>query len=147
MTNEIRDGTAYGAMLLRISLGFTYVFHSVLMVWMTSGHHGTAALLEGTGLPGPLAYAATHAVVIGGTMLILGVQSRWVALALSPVSFAAVWAHLGHGWNFSTQGSGWECSLYLLVLSVVQVLVGDGAYALSPSRPLSIGGRSPSMFG
>jgi putative oxidoreductase len=116
------------------------------MVWMTSGDHGTAALLEGAGLSGPLAYAATHAVVIGGVMLILGVQSRWVALALSPVSFAAVWAHLGHGWISPTQGSGWECSLYLLVLSVVQVLVGDGAYALSSSRPLSIGGRSPPMF-
>ena len=145
MANEAGNGAAYGAMLLRISLGFTYVFHSVFMVWMTSGDHGTAALLEGTGLPGPLAYAATHAVATGGIMLIIGMQSRWVALALSPVSFVAVWVHWSPDWILSPQGGGWVCSLYLLILSAVQILVGDGVYALSPSRPLSIGGRSSPM--
>jgi len=136
----------YGAMLLRISLGLTYIAHSVVMVWMTSGYGGTAALLEGIGLPGPFAYAATYAATVGGAMLILGVQSRWVALALSPIWLAAIWAYSGTDLNLSTEGGGWDCSPYLLVLSAVQVLVGDGAYALSPSRPLLIGGRSPPMF-
>jgi hypothetical protein len=46
----------------------------------------------------------------------------------------------------STQGSGWECSLYLPDLSAVQGLVADGTHALSASRPLSVSGRSPPMF-
>jgi putative oxidoreductase len=36
---------------------------------------------------------------------------------------------------FSAQGGGWEYPAFLIVASLVQWLVGDGAYALR-SRPL-----------
>jgi putative oxidoreductase len=70
-------------------------------------------------------------------MLVLGVQTRWISLALLPVLAGAFWVHAGNGWVFSGAGGGWEYPLYLIVLSVAQALLGDGAYALNPSIRLS----------
>ena len=144
MTRENVSGSDYGALLLRVSLGTMYVTHGVVLKWMTFGLAGTASYFESLGLPGPLAHLTILAELIGGVMLILGVQSRWVALALSPILLGAFWVHAGNGWVFTAPGSGWEYPLYLL--SVVEALVGDGAHALSPSRPLSLGGRSVPQF-
>jgi putative oxidoreductase len=38
---------------------------------------------------------------------------------------------------FSNAGGGWEYPLYLIVLSGAQVLLGEGAFALSRSSALS----------
>ncbi len=69
--------------------------------------------------------------LVGGVLLILGVQTRWVALALLPFLLGATWAHAGNGWVFSGQGGGWEYPAFLAVAALVQALLGDGAYALS----------------
>ena len=50
----------------------------------------------------------------------------------------ATWAHAGNGWMFGSTNGGWEYPLYLSLLAVVQVLLGDGVFALSPSRPLPL---------
>jgi putative oxidoreductase len=113
-----------------------YVAHSLILKWMTFTLAGTAQYFESLGLPGFLAYATFFAELIGGVLLILGVQTRWVALALLPVLVGAAWVHAGNGWVFSGPGGGWEYPLYLIVLSVAQALVGDGAHALSPSKLL-----------
>ncbi len=145
MTHTNATSTAYAALLLRISLGVMYVAHSVVLKWMTFGLAGTAQYFESLGLPAFLAYATFFAELIGGVLLILGVQSRWVALALLPVLFGAAWVHIGNGWVFSAQGGGWEYPLYLIVLSVAQALLGDGAHALSPSRPLPLPSTAASL--
>ncbi|WP_230532713.1 DoxX family protein [Microvirga roseola] len=139
------SSTAYGALLLRVSLGVMYVAHSVVLKWMTFGLAGTALYFESLGLPAFLAYATFFAEFGGGVLLILGVQSRRVALALLPVLVGATWVHAGNGWVFSAQGGGWEYPLYLIVLSVAQALLGDGAYALSPSRSLAPASASASL--
>ena len=142
MTHHQSSGVAYGALLLRVSLGTMYLTHGLVLKWMTFGLDGTAQYFQSLGLPAPLAYATVAAELVGGLMLILGVQSRWAALALSPILLGALWVHAGNGWVFSAQGGGWEYPLYLIVLSVVQAVVGDGAHALSPSRPFALGARS-----
>ncbi len=147
MTYDNTSGQAVGALLLRVSLGTMYLTHGVVLKWMTFGLDGTAQYFQSLGLPAPLAYATVAAELVGGLMLILGVQSRWVALALSPILLGALWVHAGNGWVFSAEGGGWEYPLYLVVLSAVQVLVGDGAHALSPSRPLALGDRSTPQVG
>jgi putative oxidoreductase len=137
MTHTSTSSTAYGTLLLRVSLGVMYIAHSAILKWLTFGLAGTAQYFESLGLPASLAYATFFAELIGGVMLVLGIQTRWVALALLPVLFGAAWVHIGNGWVFSAQGGGWEYPLYLIVLSVAQALLGDGAHALSPSRPLA----------
>jgi putative oxidoreductase len=50
-----------------------------------------------------------------------------------PVLLGALSVHLGNGWVFSAEGGGWEYPAFLAVASVVQALLGDGAYALRPA--------------
>ena len=145
MTRDRTSPEAYGILLLRISLGVMFIAHSVVLKWMTFSLPGTAQYFESLGLPGFLAYATFWAEFIGGVLLVLGVQSRWVSLALLPVLFGAFWVHAGNGWVFSGQGGGWEYPLYLIVLSAAQALLGDGAHALSPSHALPFGRSAPTL--
>lgn len=126
-----------GIALLRVSLGAMYLAHSIVLKLLTFSLAGTADYFESISLPGWLAYVTFAAEAVGGVLLVLGIQARWVALALTPALLGAIiWAHAGNGWVFNAPGGGWEYPLYLIVLSVAQALLGDGAFALSRSRPL-----------
>lgn len=132
------DPAEWGAMLLRIALGVMFLAHSVVLKLLTYGLPGTARFFEGVGLPGWLAYLTVICEAVGGALLVLGVQARWVALALSPFLLGALFAvHFPNGWVFTSTGGGWEYPAYLFVLCIAQALLGDGAFALSPSRPLA----------
>lgn len=126
----------YAALLLRIALGVMFIAHSVLLKLFVFTLPGTADFFISIGLPGWLAYAVFAAEAIGGVLLVLGVQTRWVALTLAPILAGATWAHWGNGWMFGYANGGWEYPLYLTVLALAQAMLGDGAYALQPSRPL-----------
>lgn len=126
----------YAALALRIALGAMFLAHSLLLKLFVFTLPGTAAFFETLGLPGWTAYAVFAAEAVGGVLLILGAQTRWVALALAPVLAGATWAHAGNGWMFGYANGGWEYPLYLTALALVQAMLGDGALALSPSRPL-----------
>lgn len=138
MTYDQAGTPLWGATLLRFSLGVMFLAHSVLLKLMTFTLPGTAAFFEGVGLPGWLAYATFAAEALGGVALILGVQTRWVALALSPILLGAVlFVHGGKGWVFTAAGGGWEYPAMLFVLCLVQALIGDGKWALWPSASIS----------
>lgn len=126
------------AFVLRVSLGLMYLSHALVLKVSTFGMSGTVQFFESLGLPGWTAYATVFAETLAGILLLLGIGSRYVALALTPVLLGALAVHAGNGWVFSATGGGWEYPLYLVVLSVVQALLGDGAYALggrtSPAR-------------
>lgn len=128
---------AYGAALLRVSLGIMYLAHSLLLKLLTFGLAGTAGYFASIGLPGWLAYLTFAAEAVGGVLLVLGIQARWTALALTPALVGAIlFAHAGNGWVFTAPGGGWEYPAFLLAASLALALIGDGAFALSPSRPL-----------
>jgi putative oxidoreductase len=126
----------YAALLLRVALGAMFLAHSVILKLFVYTLPGTAGFFQSLGLPGWSAYLTFAAEAVGGVLLILGVQSRWVALVLLPILVGATWTHAGNGWMFGNPNGGWEYPLYLSLLAVVQMLLGDGAFALSPSRPL-----------
>jgi len=125
-----------GVALLRVALGIMFLAHSVVLKLFIFTLPGTAKFFGTLGLPDWFAYAVFTAEAVGGLLLVLGVQARWVALALSPVVLGATWAHWGNGWMFGYPNGGWEYPAYLFVLCIAQTLLGDGAFALSPSRPL-----------
>jgi putative oxidoreductase len=111
-----------------------FLAHSVVLKLLTFGLAGTARFFVAVGLPGWLAYVTFLLEATGGLLLILGIQTRWVALALSPVLIGAVaFVHLGNGWVFTAPNGGWEYPAYLFVLCIAQALLGDGPYALWPS--------------
>ena len=123
----------YAALLLRVSLGVMFIAHSLYLKVFVFTIPGTVQFFESLGLPGFAAYATIAAEGLGGIALILGVQTRYVTLALVPVLAGAFWAHSGNGWLFTAQGGGWEYPLFLIVVALVQALLGDGAYALVKS--------------
>lgn len=131
---EHEQRVAWATALLRISLGVMFLAHSVLLKYFTYTLAGTAGYFESIGLPGFLAYVVFWMEAIGGLALVLGIGTRWVAAALIPVLLGALWVHVGNGWVFSAANGGWEYPLYLVVLSVAQVLLGDGAFALQAQR-------------
>ncbi len=133
MPDQIRL-TELATALLRVALGMMFLAHSLVLKLFVFTLHGTAQFFTTIGLPAWLAYAVFLAEAVGGLLLVLGVQTRWVALALMPILAGATWAHWGNGWMFSYPDGGWEYPLYLTLLAGVQVLLGDGAFAISPSR-------------
>ncbi|NML13384.1 DoxX family protein [Azohydromonas caseinilytica] len=126
---------AWGATLLRLSLGVMWMSHALLKLFVFT-LPGTARFFESVGYPGALAYPVFAAELLGGLALLLGLYARQVALALLPVMVAALWVHLPNGWVFTSPGGGWEYPLFLSVASVAQWLLGDGALALRRSPRL-----------
>ena len=125
----------YAATLLRVSLGAMFIAHSVVLKYLTFTLPGTAQFFQSLGLPAGLAYATFWAELVGGALLVAGVGTRWVALALVPILAGATWVHAGNGWVFNAQNGGWEYPAFLITASLVQALLGDGRYALANRIP------------
>ena len=126
--------TAAGATLLRISLGLMWISHAWFKI-TAFGIAGFAGWLDSLGLPGFMAGPVIALEVIGGLLILTGFYARYVSIALLPVLAVATWVHLPNGMMFSNANGGWEYPVFLIVASVVQALIGDGALALK-SRPL-----------
>ncbi len=126
MTNT----TEYGALVLRLALGLMYLSHGLLKVFVFT-LPGTAAFFASQGFPAWTAYPVVAAELLAGIALIVGFQVRVVALAGIPILAGALLVHLPNGWLFSAPNGGWEYPAFLIVASVVQALVGAGAYAVN----------------
>jgi putative oxidoreductase len=133
-TSMIDSRTApYAATLLRASLGVMFIAHALLKLFVFT-LPGTAQFFASVGFPGWTAYLVFAAELAGGALLVLGVRTRAVALALVPVLIGALYVHAGNGWLFTAKGGGWEYPLFLIAATLVQALLGDGAYALRAGR-------------
>lgn len=135
MENQDHRSKELGIFILRVALGIMFLAHSVVLKFFTFTLAGTAQFFETIGYPSALAYIVFFMEMIGGIMLVLGIQTRWVALALAPILLGAIPVHSG-SWVFSAPNGGWEYPLYLFVLCIAQALLGDGAYALNSSARL-----------
>jgi putative oxidoreductase len=120
----------YAAFVLRVALGVMFLAHALLKYYVFT-LSGTAQFFESLGLPGALGYFTFWAELIGGTLILAGAWSRWVAAALIPVLIGATWAHAGNGWIFTAPNGGWEYPAFLTVAALVQSLLGDGKFAYS----------------
>ena len=129
-TNDI------AALVLRLALGSMYLAHGLWKI-VTLSMPATVGFFASQGFPGWTAYAVVGAELIGGVLLILGVQVRAVALVLIPILLGALKVHLPNGFVFSYPNGGWEYPAFLIVVSAVQALLGEGAYALG-----RLGGRA-----
>ena len=87
---------AIAATTLRVTLGVMFLAHSIVLKYFTFTLAGNAQFFESLGLPGFLGYVVFAAEAIGGVLLVLGIQTRIVALALIPVLAGAVWVHIGN---------------------------------------------------
>src|SRR3989475_2187763 len=130
MTNQ--DLAAYAALLLRVSLAVMFYAHAWLKIKVFTPA-GTAKYFESLGVPGFLAYLTIAAEIGGGTLLLLGIETRWIALLLVPlIAGTIVLVHGKNGWLFSHKDGGWEYPAFWIVGLVVLSLLGDGSLALGP---------------
>ena len=123
----------YAAFILRISLGVLFLAHFGLKFFVFTPA-GTAQFFQSLGLPGALAYLTMVAELLGAIALILGVYTRFVAVALIPILLGAiVTVHWSAGFFFTNANGGWEFPAFWIIGLLALALVGDGAFALKPS--------------
>jgi putative oxidoreductase len=134
----------YAALVLRVSLGVMFIAHALLKILVFT-LPGTAQFFASVGYPGWMAYPVAAAELVGGALLVAGVYSRWVALALVPVLLGAAAVHWGNGWLFTAPNGGWEYPVFLAAAALVQGLLGDGKYALTGARPARSATLKPAL--
>jgi putative oxidoreductase len=128
---------ATAALLLRLALGVMFLAHAWVKIKVFTPA-GTARYFESLGLPGEVAYLTIAAEVGGGILLFLGIETRWVALALVPLMLGTiVLVHGKAGWQFTNKDGGWEYPAFWVVGLLALALLGDGAAALGPMLGLS----------
>lgn len=125
-----------GATALRLSLGAMWISHAWFKI-SAFGVAGFAGWLDSLGLPGFMAGPVIALELIGGALILAGLQARLVSLLLLPVLAVATWVHVPNGLIFSNASGGWEYPAFLIVASLVHALIGDGYLALR-SRPLGL---------
>lgn len=123
----------WGITLLRLTLGVIFVMHGYLGL-MIIGPSGLGAYTIRMGFPPALApllagyHIAAH--LGGGILLVLGLWTRWAALAQVPIIASALFLiHWKQGFFMSGSG-GYEFALLVLVATVTLVLTGGGALAV-----------------
>lgn len=121
------NNSDYAAVVLRIALGIMFIAHGLLKVVVFT-LPGTVGFFESVGFPGWSAYVVTFAEIGGGVLLLSGIATRAVSLALLPVLLGATYVHLGNGWVFSNANGGWEYPAFLAVMLLVQALLGPGRF-------------------
>lgn len=126
----------YAALILRVTLGAMFIAHGLLKI-MVFTLPGTVQFFDSVGFAGWMAYPVTLLELIGGSLLILGIATRWTALALIPVLLGALSVHLSNGWLYTNANGGWEYAAFLTVACVVQALLGEGAHSVRQLVPAS----------
>src|SRR5579859_4870824 len=122
----------YAALLLRISLALMFFAHAYLKIVVFTPA-GAAKYFESLSVPGFLAYFTMAAEVGGGLLLLLGIETRWIALLLVPLMAGTiVLVHGKNGWLFTNKDGGWEYPAFWIVGLVALALLGDGKAALGP---------------
>jgi putative oxidoreductase len=130
MINPELAGTA--ALLLRVSLAIMFFAHAWLKIKVFTPA-GSVKYFESLGVPGWLAYATMAAEIGGGTLLLLGIETRWIALALVPLVLGTiVLVHGKNGWLFTNKDGGWEYPAFWTAGLLALALLGDGSAALGP---------------
>lgn len=123
---------AYGATLLRLILGAVYLMHAYLAL-VVFGFAGMVAYQAKNGVHFP-EIATAYLILahgLGGLCLVLGLFTRWAALANVPAMLGALWfVHLKNGFWAHSSPSGYEYVLVLLVVSLAVAMIGGGALAL-----------------
>ena len=135
-----------GATVLRVMLGVVFIAHGYYAYDVITSDALSAMINKRLGLPvGDFVTSyLLLAHFVGGVMLILGIFTRWAAMANLPIMMAAVLLfHFDQG--FFLRGvitdvargkagvAGYEYALFILAATLAQCFLGTGALGLSKS--------------
>ena len=117
--------------LLRITLGFIFVYHGYLKIFVPGGFKGTVAFFTAIGIPLPLysALLVSVAEFVGGIFLIAGFLAKWTSMVLVVNMLVALFkVHLKNG--FLIANGGFEFAAALVIALLVVLLNGPGSLSL-----------------
>lgn len=123
------NNSDYAAFLLRVALGVMFLAHGLMKIFVFT-IPGTVGFFSSIGYPGWLAYLVILGEVGGGLFLVLGIYTRWIALANILILLGTLPVHWANGWMFANTNGGWEYPVFLIVASASVALLGDGKFAL-----------------
>ncbi|MBX3262040.1 MAG: DoxX family protein [Labilithrix sp.] len=142
----------------RLALGLVMLPHALQKVLGWFGGPGLSgaysAFTTKMGIPGPLAFLAIAAELLGAVGLVLGLLTRAAAAAIVAVMLGAVAiVHLPHGffmnWSGQQAGEGFEYHVLAIALGVVCLIAGGGRASIDRAlmrwRPAEGGGVSPAL--
>ena len=137
---------AWGTTLLRLIVGAVLVMHGYLALTLL-GPQTVAGYITRMGYPSSLAaILAWYLIVVhlaGGFLIIIGLWTRWAALAnIPPLASAVLLLHLNQGFFMKVievapgrNGvGGYEFSLTVLVATIALVILGSGAASVDSMR-------------
>ncbi|KEO56568.1 DoxX family protein [Thioclava pacifica] len=124
----------YGILVLRLVTGALFLTHGLTKLFVFTPA-GTMGFFQSLGLPGWLGVVTMIAEIVGGLALIAGIYARIVSFGLTFILLGAAFtAHWANGFSFANQGGGWEYPMMWAAVQFALALLGDGAYALRPTR-------------
>jgi putative oxidoreductase len=133
MNEALSRKAALAPAILRCALGLVFLGHAYAKLALFT-LPGTAQFFEAHGFPGWAAYPVFAVELLGGVLLLVGIQVRLVAAVLIPVMLGALGPHWNNGWMFTNQGGGWEYVAFLIAALFSQLLLGGGGWSVaSPS--------------
>src|SRR5271157_4947255 len=125
--------------LVRLVLGIVFFAHGAqkMLGWFGGyGFHGTMGFFtQQMGIPAPLAFLAICAEFFGGLGLIVGLLSRIAAFGIMVnMLVAIITVHHANGlfmnWFGNQKGEGYEYHLLAIVLCLIVLIKGAGAFSL-----------------
>jgi putative oxidoreductase len=124
----------WGALFLRLALGIAMIYHGYSKVIPAGGFHGgnTFSAIEhhsryvaSLGLPYWLGIVSALTEFVGGTLILLGLFTRFAAFLIAiDLSAALILVTRHHGY------SGSEYPLALFVIALMLFFYGSGSWAL-----------------
>ena len=127
---------SYGVSILRMHLGVILLAHGWLKVSVFTVN-GTVDYFASIGLPAIIAYLVIFGELVGGSALILGIQTRLASLLAVPIVFGAAIMNSGNGWLHSASGGGWEYAASLTIIAVAIAIMGSGNFLSLNINPLN----------
>jgi putative oxidoreductase len=132
--NMLDQRTApYGVLLLRVLLGLLFWAH---LYWkffvLPGGLTQWWGSFSANGYPWFVPWYAISAEFVGALLLIPGIYARWASLYAVPLMIGAAQFWLVRK-GFYFTAAGCELPVVWTILLLVQVMLGDGPYALKPS--------------
>ncbi len=124
----------WGILVLRLGIGIMFVAHGLQMAFGLFGGPGIkgfSGMLSGLGfVPAKFwAIVASYTVLVGGLLLIAGIQTRPAAtLLLIFIVTAAVKEHLSKG--FFLSNGGFEYTFVIAAACLALILLGSGKFSV-----------------
>ena len=132
MTKE--NAVDLSVFVLRLILGAIFIAHGsqkLFGMFGGIGLEGTAKMVEGIGLPYHDILATIWASIefVGGIFLILGIMTRWTAIAIVVLMLIST-VRINLEYGFFIQNGGIEYNLLVIGSFVPLILVGGGNWSI-----------------